>query len=127
MKNKNLLYISFVGIIIALSAIMFLLNDTKDNLFWTTYIFLIVSILGVFFSCVIVTFKHKSKNIASNLVLITISIIYFVLNVLISILCINVLKCTFKVYISLSIITFTIFIILWIVGYCSSNYINSQD
>jgi hypothetical protein len=119
-------YITVCGIAIVLfSVAMFLLWLDRSKLFWTTYIFTVIAILGVGFNACYI--KSENQHFAANITLFTISVVYLIVSALWSIAAMALLQLNGIVYIVIHIMALGLFLIVWLLARLSVRYINSQD
>lgn len=124
-KNKRVYLIISTIVIVVLSISMFLLWAEKNGSFWITYIFSLIAILSI--SGNSVSLQPNNHQFASNFTLMTISIVYLVLNVLCSIIFLTVIHASNMVYLVAHIIVLAIFLIIWLLGFLAVQHINKQD
>lgn len=124
MKNK--VYLAVSAILTALVTVaMFLLWPDRNSVFWAIYIFSLIAVWGVGFNAACMSAENQS--FAANLMVVTVSVVYLIVNVGWSVLSVVFLAAGAMLCLVGHIVLFGIFLILWLLAKMAVNYINSQD
>lgn len=126
MEGKKHVPILLGIIVIAVFSVsMFMLWPQRDGVFWITYLFILLGVIGVTVN--VVMMKTDNLHFASNLTLVTISVVYLIACVVASIVAVAWLHTGTVGYVVLHIILFAIFLCIWLIGRSMVSYINKQD
>lgn len=123
--NKNLAFTIGGVTAVVVTTIMFTLWRPLDSRFWSTYGFLLLALTGVTMNAAF--FQTNGPHFASHLTLLTISVVYLLLNVTVSLIFGAMLRTATQGYIILHVVLFAIFLCLWLIARASVFYINKQD
>ena len=124
MKNKVYLAISAI-LTVLVTVAMFLLWPDRNSVFWTIYIFSLIAVWSVGFNAACMSAENQS--FAANLMVVTVSVVYLVVNVGWSVLSVIFLAVDAMLCLVGHIVLFGIFLILWLLAKMAVNYINRQD
>src|SRR5574344_1422307 len=126
MSTNKKVYLAICGIsIVLLSIALFLLWPDRSKVFWVTYVFSVIAILGVGINAVYL--KEENQHFAANITLHTISIVYLIVSALWSIVSIAILNVGSTIYMVTHIVILGLFLILWLLAILAVQHINDQD
>jgi hypothetical protein len=125
-EGKKSVFILLGIIVIAVFSVsMFMLWPQRDGVFWITYLFILLGVIGVTVNMVMM--RTDNLHFASNLTLVTISVVYLIACVVASIVAVAWLHMGTVGYVVLHIILFAVFLCIWLIGRSMVSYINKQD
>lgn len=124
MKSNRMLAWVIGGImIVAFTATICLLWPTKNLMFWITYLFILSGIIGVTINVALL--NAASHHFASNLVTLTVSVLYLLATVANS--AIGILFFETATYLVAHILLLAVFLCIWLISRSAAAYINKQD
>lgn len=100
-----------------------LLWPTKDVMFWITYLFILSGISGVTVNVALL--NTAGRHFASNLVTLTVSVLYLLATVLISAIGLSFFGTA--TYLATHILLLAVFLCIWLISRSAAAYINKQD
>lgn len=124
MKNKVYLAVSAI-LTVLVTMVMFLLWADRSSVFWTVYVFSILAVWSVGANAA--SMSSENKSFASNLMVVTVSVVYLVVSVAWSILSVVILAASATLCLIGHVVLLGIFMILWLLANVAAKYINSQD
>ena len=123
--SRKLYLITSAILTVLVSVVMLGLWQIRDFAFWTIYGFTVLAIWIVGISAA--WRKEENKHFAANLTTLTISIVYFVINIIWSITSAALLVTNGMICLVGHIVLLGLFLVMWILAKMAVQYINGQD
>ena len=120
-KSKYLFALIFVLIFVVGTVLAFLLVKEYTPVFWASYIFTVVALLGLALSCLVL--KDKLRNITANLSIVSVAISYLTLELLVVLIFGIILTIPFEIYVSIHAVLLVAYVIIYILMFIGRRYI----
>lgn len=124
-KNRTLAFAVGGIVAVVFSAVIFMLWTHQDEIFWITYLFLLLGIISIMLNAAFI--KSDNQHFASNLTLLTVSVVYWLIAAASSFIAIKLIHMRTAGYFVLHLVLFALFLCLWLIARSAVSYINKQD